>query len=539
LQKLRDYIGGVESGGIASCVHIKNAVRRFRSDMQRGDLIFREDKVHQVIDFISSLKHFTGAHSGKRFILEPWQLFIVANLYGFYYKNGKRRFQTAYIEVARKNGKTALSAALGLYHLMADGEDAAEVLLAANSKDQAHICYNITSKFCKGFDPEEKYLRRHRADIFFDITDSMLKVLAADSDKLDGYNCSFGIVDEYHSAPNSKVRDVIRSSQAMRDNPLLFTITTAGFEKSLPCFELRTACTEVLSGVKEDDSLFSVIYTLDDGDDWQDSANWSKANPNLGITVNADFIGKQVIQAKNNPGDEVGIKTKNLNVWCDSGITWIPDEYILSSTGKVSFDDFKGAECYGGVDLGSVQDFTALAFLFERDNKKYFKVNYYLPQEGLHSRPDKELYREWARRGYIIVTPGNVTDYEYITRDISAINDQCSIYKLAYDKWNATEWAINATNLGMPLEPFSQTVGNFNAATREMERSILAGEVIIDDNPINRFCFRNVELRSDYNGNVKPNKGLSGKKIDGVIAMIQALAMYMVRNSEVYTGSIY
>lgn len=538
--RLWTYIKDVESGAVPSCIHVKNAVRRFKEDLKRTDLDFRKNKVKQVVDFIGHLKHFTGQHSGKNFKLMPWQYFIIANLYGFYWKgSNQRRFQTAYIEVARKNGKTALSSALGLYHLIADGEDAAQVLIAANSKEQAHICYDMTARFCKGFDPRGDYLRRFRANIFFEKNNSMLKVLAADSDKMDGYNCSFGLIDEYHSAPNSKVRDVIRSSQAMRVNPLLLTITTAGFEKSLPCYDLRTVCTEVIAGLKEDDSMFSIIFSLDEGDDWADPVNWHKSNPNMGVTVNESFIHKQVLQAKNNPSDETGIKTKNLNIWCDTYQTWIPDDYILKSTRELTFEEFQSEEAYIGVDLSSTQDFTAVSYLFYREGKKYFIIKYYLPAESLKTRADKEMYKEWARRGYLTITPGNVTDYDYITRDIIEASKTCSIFKIYYDRYNATQWAIDATEIGLPLEPFSQTVGNFNAPTKELERAILNGDCVFDDNPITRYCFRNVELKSDYNGNVKPNKGVAAKKIDGVIAAIQSMQICLLRNENVYSGKIY
>lgn len=540
MEELKKYISDIETGKIPSCIHTKNAIKRFQKDLERPDLDFREDRVQQVISFISQLKHFAGHHSGKPFILQPWQVFIIANIYGFYWKEtNQRRFLIAYLEMARKNGKTALSSALGLYHLMADGEDAAQVLLAANSKEQAHICYDMTSRFCKGFDPREDYLRRYRSDILFDENNSMLKVLAADSDKLDGFNCSFGIVDEYHSARTSNVRDVIRSSQAMRINPLLLTITTAGFDKSLPCYELHKVCTEVIAGLKEDDSMFSIIYSLDEEDNWMNPENWIKANPNLGITVNESFIRKQIIQAKNNPSDEVGIKTKNLNIWCDTFETWIPDDYILRSTKRLRFEDFTGQEVYIGVDLASTQDFTAVSYLFYKENIKYFIIKYYLPHESLSTRADKELYKEWARRKFLIITPGNVTDYNYITRDIIDVSKICSIFRIYYDKYNATQWAINATEIGLPLEPYSQTIGNFNAPTRELERAILSGECVFDDNPITRFCFCNVELRTDYNGNVKPNKGIRAKKIDGVIAAIQSMQICIVRNENVYTGQIY
>ena len=219
------------------------------------------------------------------------------NLYGFYWKGtAKRRFNTSYIEISRKNGKTAFAAALGLYHLIADGEADAQCLFAANSKEQAKIAFDITRKFVKKLDPDEKYLRSFRADIFFDATDSMIKVLASDSTKLDGWNASWFCSDEVHAFPTRAVLDVLKSSQGMRENPMGLLITTAGFDKSLPCYEIRTVCTEIASGIKTDDSTFAMIFSLDEGDDWKDPDNWVKANPNLEITVSEDFLKKQVQQ---------------------------------------------------------------------------------------------------------------------------------------------------------------------------------------------------------------------------------------------------
>jgi phage terminase large subunit-like protein len=522
------YCNDVLTGKIPAGLNIINSINRYKKDLERKDLEFQPEAVKRVIDFTSSLHHFTGEHNGSPFLPEPWEQFIIANLYGFYWKGtDKRRFQTGYIEVARKNGKTAFVAALGLYHLIADGEAAAEILLAANSKDQAKRCFDTVRSFSKGFDPNEKYLKRFRADILFPQTNSFIKVLAADADKIDGYNCSFGVIDEFHSAPDSRVRDVIRSSQGMRKNPLLVTITTAGFDKALPCWELRTVASEIAAGIKEDDSFFSAIYSLDEDDDWMNPDTWIKSNPNLDLTISKDFIGQQVTQAINSPADEVGVKTKNLNIWCDSSVTWIPDQYVLKATRKLSKDEFKEMDCYVGVDLSSNQDLTAVSYCFEKNENFYFFTDFYLPLDSIKTRPDKELYKDWINRKYLTATPGNVTDYDYITKDLLEADKTFNIVKIYYDQYNATQWAIKCTDERLLLEPFSQTIGNFNSCTKAFERLILKEHLFIDDNPIMRFCLRNVELRMDFNGNVKPNKNSEKKKIDGVIAALQALAAYM------------
>ena len=522
------YVEDVLNGKIVVGELIKLACQRFKDDLQREDIYFNESVVDKAINFIGTLKHFMGKSSGKHFKLENWQQFIIANIVGWYWKDGNtRRFTSSYIEVSRKNGKTALAAALCLYYLIADGEDGAEVDLAANSKEQAKIAFEFCSSFSKQLDPKGKYLKPYRDNVQFALNNSKLKVFAADDSKLDGFNASFGLIDEYHAAKNSKVRDVIKSSMGMRNNPHLCTITTAGFDKTLPCYKLRSTSIEILNKLKTDDSMFIAIYSLDDKDDWTDKDNWVKCTPNLNVTVTSKYIKEQVQSAINNPSEEVGVKTKTLNLWCDVADVWLPESYIVKASKNIRLEDFRDCECYIGVDLSATSDLTAISYLIEKDNTYYFKTDYYLPESALVDKPDRETYKLWKQQGLITITAGNVTDYDYITNDIVAASNILNIQKIGYDKWNATQWAIHATEIGLPLEEYPQTMGNFNRPTKELERLILSGNTVIDNNEITRWCFRNVELKSDYNGNVKPNKGIKSKKIDGVIAIIQALGMYL------------
>lgn len=522
------YVEDVLNGKIVVGELIKLACQRFKDDLQREDIYFNESVVDKAINFIGTLKHFMGKSSGKHFQLEDWQQFIIANIVGWYWTDGNtRRFTSSYIEVSRKNGKTALAAALCLYYLIADGEDGAEVDLAANSKEQAKIAFEFCSSFSKQLDPKGKYLKPYRDNVQFALNNSKLKVFAADDSKLDGFNASFGLIDEYHAAKNSKVRDVIKSSMGMRNNPHLCTITTAGFDKTLPCYKLRSTSIEILNKLKTDDSMFIAIYSLDDKDNWTDKDNWVKCTPNLNVTVTSKYIKEQVQSAINNPSEEVGVKTKTLNLWCDVADVWLPESYIVKASKNIRLEDFRDCECYIGVDLSATSDLTAVSYLIEKDNIYYFKTNYYLPESALVDKPDRETYKLWKQQGLITITAGNVTDYDYITNDIVAASNILNIQKIGYDKWNATQWAIHATEIGLPLEEYPQTMGNFNRPTKELERLILSGNTVIDNNEITRWCFRNVELKSDYNGNVKPNKGIKSKKIDGVIAIIQALGMYL------------
>ena len=533
------YPVDVISGNVIAGKHIKKACERFFSLMDDDRYMFLEEKVDKVIRLYHHLRHFKGRHSGKPFVLEPWQEWIIASIYGFYNKSdGSRLTQTVYIEVARKNGKTALAAGIGLNALINDDEDGAEVYFAANSKDQVKIsAWPLCSNFAKAFDPKEKYLKVYRDTINFDKTISWLKVLAADSTKLDGPNPSTFILDEYHAAKSNSLKAVLESGQGTRDNPLEIIITTAGFDKLGPCYELRTTATEILNGLKEDDSFFMAIYSLDENDDWKDEANWIKSNPNMDVTVKSSYLRKEVRKAMNTPSDEVNVKTKNLNMWCDSSDVCIPDDYILACSRKVDLDDFTTKDdCFAGIDLSSTSDLTCVSFMIPKDGKFYFKTLYYLPEEALETKKNKEQYSEWVRLGFLKLTPGNVVDYDYILDDILSVDKRLYIVKVGYDSWNATQFVINATDKGLPMEPVSQSIGNFNRPTKEMERVILSGNVVIDNNPITRFCFRNVVMKLDHNGNTKPSKEYRDKKIDGVISMIEAMGVCLMTPQ--YSNSI-
>lgn len=528
-KKYIQYAEDVLSGKIVTGHYIKLAAERFFRLMYDERYEFREDKVEQVCEFISIIHHYTGKHAGKPFVLEAWQEWIVASMYGFYLRGTNERLvQSAYIEMARKQGKSAFASALCLYHLIADGEMNAEVYMAANSKDQAKVSFNMASNFSKMLDPGKEFLDPYRDTIKYERTLSFLKVLAADSSKLDGPNASMYLIDEYHAAKNSGVKDVLQSSQGMRENPMAVIITTAGFDRLGVCYQYREMCTEVVSGLKEDDTLFIAIYCLDKEDDWKDEAVWVKSNPNLGVTVQTKYLKTQVRKAINTPSDEVGIKTKNLNIWCDAEKTWIKDDYILSASANVNLEEYNGLDCFIGVDLSSTSDLTSFSVMIPTTEKMVWKTFYFLPEAALTEKRFKELYGEWARQGALCITPGNVVDYDFILNKIIEIGQILNIVTIGYDSWNATQFVINCTEKGLPMEPYSQSIGNFNKPTKELERLLLSGVAVIDNNIITRHCFRNVIMARDKNGNTKPSKQYEEKKIDGVIAMIEALGVYLM-----------
>lgn len=522
--KYLDYPNKILNGEITSCEYVKLACKRYLSFFERDDIYFDSDKVDKVVNFMQKLKHFTGSHNGKSFVLQPFQFWIVCNIYGWYWKETNERVtKNVYIELARKNGKSFFAAAIALYNLIADGEANAEVEIIANSAKQAGIVFSMCKNLVDGLDSKHKYFKAYRDKIKFDATKSFLQVLSTDVNSNDGWNSSLFVVDEYHSAPNSLMYDVMKSSQGMRENPLSIVITTAGFNLFSPCYNMRKTNIEILYGKKEDDTQFTAIYTLDDGDDWQDSSNWIKANPCLGVTVKEQYLKEQVTQAINNTSMEVGIRTKNFNQWLSTSDVWISNDLLLKSSEQLDISFFKDLNVYMGVDLSAVSDLTAVSICTEIESKYYFKTFYFLPSSALQDNSNSELYKDWKRKGLLYITDGNVVDYDYILSTIMKINQTAYINKIAYDNWNATQWAINATAEGLPLEPFSQALWHFNRPTKELERLIKSDRVIIDDNEITRYCFSNVTIKTDHNENCKPIKEERQQKIDGVIAMLQAL----------------
>lgn len=522
--KYKQYALDVINGNIVACKYIKLASQRFLNWFDRKDIEFREDKVDKVVNFISKLKHYTGKHNNQPFILQDWQKFIVANIFGWYWKDtNKRVTKRVYIEVARKNGKSALISAIALYCLIADGENGAEVDVAANSRQQGKILFDMASNFIQGLDTKHKYFKPYRDRILFNHTKSHMQVFSADATKLDGFNASCFCLDELHEAPNSKLHDVLASSQGMRENPLSICITSAGFNLFSFCYGMRTTCIEILHGKKNDDSQFSAIFALDEDDDYTDKKNWVKANPNLDITVTSEYLKEQVTQAKNNKTLEVGILTKNFGKWCRTSNVWINNDILLQCSEPLELTQFQGYNVHIGIDLAAVSDLTAISMCCELDDKYYFKTWYFLPQSALIDNSNSELYKDWKNKGLLNITDGNVTDYDYVLSTIMKINNEVFIEKVAYDAWNATSFAIDATSEGLPLEPYSQAIGNFNKPTKELERLIKSNRVVIDDNEITRYCFSNVVLKFDHNDNCKPTKLENQQKIDGVISMIQAL----------------
>ena len=506
------------------CSHVGNAVNRYLSDRASG-WAFSENYAQHAIDFIEQLEHSTGDYAGKPFKLEGWQAFIIWNLFGFLNPDGSRRFTRAYVEVPRKNGKSTFSSAVMLYGLMADGESAAQVYSAATKLDQAMMVFAESVRVCQNASWLSEALTvnnsvNNRRIVY---GQSIYKPLEWNPSKQDGLNTHFAVIDEYHAHPNDELYNVLRNSMGARRQPLLFTITTAGFNRESPCYKHRNYCASVLSGGIKDDALFSVIYTLDEGDDWTDSANWAKANPNWGVSVYPRQLEQALTEAKEFVHKEVEFKTKLLNVWTDTALTWINDSIWMQCAEAGEVDGI----CYGGLDLASTGDFCAFTLYFPEYSS--IRTWYFLPSEAAYKRKDAAgaSIRQWIADGQIIATDGNVTDYNFIQAKIVELAQQYDIKDIAYDRFNASQLVIDLQNEGLQMFPFGQGFISMSSPTKELERLVKDRQLKHDGNPVTRWMMGNILLKSDPAGNIKIDKAKSGDKVDGPVSVVMALGTAM------------
>lgn len=534
-KEYNQYAEDVITGKIVACNSIKLACKRYRSWMSRDDIYMDEEDVDRRIRLVSKIKHWKGKSAGKPFILLPYQQWIFANLFGWKYKDtGLRVTKKALLFVARKAGKTALAAAICITQLLLDKNQGQEIDFVANSGQQARIGFDMTKNFIKSIDPNGVIFQRYRDSIKMPSTMSTIDVLNADGMTLDGRNASTFIEDEFAAAKNWEVWNVLVSSQGFQEAPLAIAITSANFLcEGFPCFEWRNSILSILKGEVKDDSTFGALYELDPEDDWHDESVWIKANPSVGCTITYDYLRDQVNAATIQPSLEVGVRTKHMNQFVQSSDVWLSENIINSVCSEVDLNDFLEEECYCGVDLASVSDLTSVTILFPPNHfrKKWpdkfvFKTINYVPSSTLSS-VNGSKYLSWKKKWSFNICEGNCTDYSVILEDQLQLSKQHNINTIGYDAWNSIQWSIEAEAAGLNLAPYSQSLGNFNRPTKQLERLILSQQCIIDDDPCVKWAFSNVVLKYDLNENCKPSKTTRENKIDPVISMCTALGVYL------------
>ena len=495
------------------------------------DSRYDEKKADHAVAFIQNLKHTKGKWDGKPFFLLPWQEQIVRDIFGIVNLEGKRQFRSAYIEIPKKNGKSELAAAIALYLLYGDGEASAEVYSCANDRSQASIVFDVAKRMVEKspalmkrskIAAATKRIVNYRNAGFY-------QVLSAETGTKHGLNISGLVFDEIHAQPNRKLYDVMtKGSGDAREQPLFFIITTAGTDKESICYELHTKALDIMNGRKIDHSFYPVIYGLSDEDDWNDEANWYKANPSLGYTISIDRVRDAYRDALENPAEENVFKQLRLNIWTNSTVVWIPEHIYERGNLPINPAELEGRDCYAGLDLSSTSDITALVLVFppRTENEKYIVLPFFwLPEETLElrCRRDHVLYDVWQRQGYILTTEGNVIHYGFIERFIERLGEKYHIIEIAYDRWNATQMVQNLEDMGFTMVPFGQGFKDMSPPSKELYKLLMEGNINHGGNPVLKWMAQNVVMRQDPAGNIKPDKERSVEKIDGIVALIMGL----------------
>ena len=499
-----------------------------------------------AINFIECLCHTKGTWARKRFELIDWQEQIIRDLFGIKKANGYRQFNTAYIEIPKKQGKSELAAAVALLLTCGDGEERAEVYGCASDRQQASIVFNVAAdmvRMCPALAKRVKILDSQKRLIYLP-TNSIYQVLSADVSNKHGFNTHGVVFDELHTQPNRKLHDVMtKGSGDARMQPCFFNITTAGTDTKSICYELHQKAKDIIEGRKIDPTFYPVIYGANEEDDWTDPKVWAKANPSLGITVAIDKVHAACESAKQNPGEENSFRQLRLNQWVKQAVRWMPMDKWDKCAFAVNEDDLEGRVCYGGLDLSSTTDITALVLVFppiDEDDKYVVLPYFWIPEDNmeLRVRRDHVPYDVWERQNHLNTTEGNVVHYGYIEKFIERLGERFNIREIAFDRWGAVQMVQNLEGMGFTVVPFGQGFKDMSPPTKELMKLVLEEKIAHGGHPVLRWMMDNIFIRTDPAGNIKPDKEKSTEKIDGAVATIMALDR-AIRCGNDTTASVY
>ena len=495
------------------------------------DSRYDEKLADYAVGFIECLSHTKGTCAGKKFELIDWQKRIIRDLFGILKPNNYRQFNTAYVEIPKKQGKSELAAAVALLLCCGDGEERAEVYGAAAYRQQASIVFEVAAnmvRMCPALNKRVKILASQKKMVFAP-TNSFYQVLSAEAYSKHGFNIHGVVFDELHTQPNRKLFDVMtKGSGDARMQPLYFLITTAETDTQSICYETHQKVMDILEGRKIDPTFYPVIYGAGADEDWTSPAVWQKANPSLGITVGIDKVQAACESAKQNPGEENSFRQLRLNQWVKQVVRWMPMREWDSCNFKVDEDELKGRICYGGLDLSSTTDITAFVLVFPPSDEtdKYCILPYFwIPEDNidLRVRRDHVPYDVWQRQGFLKTTEGNVVHYGYIEKFIEKLGEKYNIREIAFDRWGAVQMVQNLEGMGFTVVPFGQGFASMSPPTKELMKLVLEQKIAHGGHPVLRWNMDNICIRTDPAGNIKADKAKSTEKIDGAIALIMAL----------------
>ncbi|QFQ87416.1 terminase large subunit [Paracoccus kondratievae] len=536
------------------------ACQRHLGDLKAGktrSLSWDRAAALHAIEFFSHLRHSTGEWAGQPFVLQPWQQFVVGSVFGWKRADGLRRFRTAYVEVARKNGKSALLAGIALYALIADGEAGAHVYAAATTRDQARIVFGEAERMVAASPALSARVTRTVNNLAVLPTASWFRPLSADASKMDGLNVHLAAVDEVHEHPGPEIIQKLNTATGARRQPLIVEITTAGHDRHSVCRQHHEFSVKALEGSvphETADSWFAYIATIDAGDDWTDPAVWVKANPSLGVTVKRDDLKRQIDEAREMPAQQNAIRRLRLNEWTEQVTRWL-DMGVWAEGGpgdgadwrdiRAGLDDLEqkllGRECYGGLDLARVNDLSAFMLLFpptgdpalgDLADKWIVLPRFWVPEEDIlrRARRDRVPYATWRDQGFLTATPGNATDFAFIEAEIIALAGRYDLRELSYDRTFAGEIVQHLQDEGLNLVQFGQGFLSMAAPTAELERLSVSRLLWHGGHPVLHWNASNVAVRHDPAGNIKPDKERSSERIDGIVAICNALGRALLRD---------
>jgi len=545
-QQAAAFADGIRSGEIPANELVRMACDRFVNDLERDDIYPHEDG-ERWCRFLEKLPHVKGKWAAKKqkLKLSPWQIFATVNIYGWKrVDNDRRRFREAYVEVPRKNGKSFFVSGLGVGHLTIDNEFGAEVYCGASTEAQAWEVFRPAKQICER---SPDLLERFGIEV----NAKTLNVLANGSrfapvigNPGDGSSPSAAIVDEYHEHKTADQVDTFETGMGAREQPLMLYITTAGSDMGGPCYTKRADVIDILKGSVEDDTVFGLIFGLDEDDRWDTPEALIKANPNYGISVEPEFLLAKLAQAKRSAQKQNAYRTKHLNQWVGAKTAWMNMlAYQACRRKKSQIEDYRGAECIAAVDLASKTDVACLALLFEHEGNYAAFVKHYLPEDLITGAADArdvtnvKRYQEWHSAGWITATPGNIIDYSYIEDDLSELKSDYQLTSVPYDPFQATQFATRMLESGFPMIEYGATVKNFSEPMKELEALITSKRIVFEMDPVLQWMFGNVVAKQDKKDNIFPNKERDAAKIDGVVALIMALGRSMYLKPQGYTAT--
>ena len=496
-----------------------------------GDCLFDEEAAARVVNFFTDhLCFIEGEKAGQPFQLEIWQQAIVANLFGWKRPDGTRRYREAFIFVPRKDGKTPLVAGIINYVAFCDNEPGAQIYSSAGEREQAALTFRHAAGMIHRNPDLDKRCRVYRTykSIEYYNGDAVYKALSADADTKHGLNAHLIVNDELHIQPNRDLIDTLETSTASRRQPMIIHITTAGFDKHSICYEKYDYACKVRDGIIKDEKFLPVIYEIGEDDKWTEESTWRKANPNLGVSVSLDYLRSACKEAQEVPAKENTFKRLHLNVWTEQETRWLSmDKWNACPVADVNL---VGCSGFAGLDLSGTRDITAFVMLFLLNGFFHVVPKFWIPADKAHEREKRDgvPYTEWAKQGFISMTPGDVVDYDFVINDIMKSFEQYKIDGVAFDRFAFESIRQRFLKLGVKEDKFisfGQGFVSMSQPMKETESIILSGRMVHNNNPVLKWMASNVAVSQDAAGNVKPDKKKSIEKIDGIVALIMAIGL--------------